>query len=91
MGALHKMAGEETTPVPHVKVTLQTIYDKQLDNEKLLVRTLERLDGLADVPDRLREVERSQAEFAWVPKVVLAALTAGITGLAAALFGLIRG
>ena len=23
--------------LPHVRVTLQTIYDKQLDNEKLLV------------------------------------------------------
>lgn len=51
-----------STPEPHVKVTLQTIYDKQLDNEKLLVRTLERLDGLADVPDRLRAVEISSAE-----------------------------
>jgi hypothetical protein len=74
---------------PSVRVTLQTIYDKQLDNEKLLVRTLERLDGLADVPDRLRVVENKQAEGAWVPKVVLASLTAGIAGLATALFGLV--
>ena len=74
---------------PSVRVTLQTIYDKQLDNERLLVRTLERLDGLADVPDRLRQVETRQAESAWVPKVVLAALTAGITGLATALFGIL--
>jgi hypothetical protein len=52
-----------TTPSePHVKVTLQTIYDKQLDNEKLLVRTLERLDGLADVPDRLRNLEINSAK-----------------------------
>jgi len=74
---------------PSVRVTLQTIYDKQLDNEKLLVRTLERLDGLSDVPDRLRAVENKQAEAAWVPKVVLASLTAGIAGLATALFGLV--
>lgn len=78
---------EETQP--HVKVTLQTIYDKQLDNERLLVRTLERLDGLADVPDRLRMVEQQQAEAAWVPKVVLASLVAGIGGLATAVFSLI--
>jgi hypothetical protein len=77
---------EETQP--HVRVTLQTIYDKQLDNERLLVRTLERLDGLADVPDRLRALETKQAEFYWVPKVVLASLTAGVTGLATAVFGL---
>jgi hypothetical protein len=74
---------------PHVRITLQTIYDKQLDNERLLVRTLERLDGLADVPERLREVENKQAEGSWVPKVVLAALTAGIGGLGTALFGLL--
>jgi hypothetical protein len=76
---------------PHVRVTLQTIYDKQLDNEKLLVRTLERLDGLADVPDRLRAVEQKQAEAAWVPKVVLASLASGISALATALFSMIRG
>lgn len=83
------MPEDETQSVPHVKVTLQTIYDKQLDNERLLVRTLEKLDGLADVPDRLRVVEQKQAEAAWVPKVVMAALTAGIAGLGTALFGLI--
>ena len=83
------MAEEETQAVPHVKVTLQTIYDKQLDNERLLVRTLERLDWLADVPDRLRRVENIQAEGALVPKVVLAALTAGTAGLATALFGIL--
>lgn len=80
---------EETQP--HVKVTLQTIYDKQLDNEKLLVRTLERLDGLADVPDRLRIVEQRQAEGAWVPKVVMASLVAGISGLLTAVFTVVRG
>lgn len=78
---------EETQP--HVRITLQTIYDKQLDNERLLVRTLERLDGLADVPDRLRAVETAQAEAAWVPKVVLASLVSGISGLGAALFSIV--
>jgi hypothetical protein len=79
---------DEETSQPHVRVTLQTIYDKQLDNEMLLVRTLERLDGLSDLPDRLRLVETKQAEMFWVPKVVLASLTAGVTGLATAVFGL---
>jgi len=74
---------------PHVRVTLQTIYDKQLDNEKLLVRTLERLDGLSDVPDRLRYLENTQAERAWVPKMVMAALSSGMAGMGLALFGLV--
>jgi hypothetical protein len=80
---------EETQP--HVKVTLQTIYDKQLDNERLLVRTLATLDSLADVPDRLRAVETTQAEVSWVPKVVLASLVAGISGLLTAVFTVVRG
>jgi hypothetical protein len=74
---------------PHVRITLQTIYDKQLDNEKLLVRTLAKLDGLSDVPDRLRAVENAQAEASWVPKVVLASLASGITGLVTALFSIV--
>jgi len=74
---------------PHVRITLQTIYDKQLDNEMLLVRTLERLDGLANVPDRLRRVENIQAESAWVPKMLLAALSSGVAGMGLALFGLV--
>jgi hypothetical protein len=82
------MADEEAQP--HVRVTLQTIYDKQLDNERLLVRTLERLDGLSDVPDRLRHLETVQAERAWVPKMVMAAITSGMAGLAVALFGLVN-
>lgn len=85
------MPEEKDTQPVHVKVTLQTIYDKQLDNERLLVRTLERLDGLADVPDRLREVENRQAAGAWVPKVVMGAMTAGVSGLILALFGLVTG
>jgi hypothetical protein len=76
---------------PHVRITLQTIYDKQLDNEKLLVRTLERLDHLADIPDRLRLVEQKQAEVSWIPTVLMTALTAGIVGLATSVFMIIRG
>lgn len=71
---------------PHVKVTLQTIYDKQLDNEKLLVRTLERLDGLADVPDRLRAVELAQARAAWVERIAYSALAGAIIALGTAFF-----
>lgn len=74
---------------PHVRITLQTIYDKQLDNERLLVRTLERLDGLADVPDRLRAVENKQAEAAWVPKVLMGSLVAAVSGLITAIYGLV--
>jgi hypothetical protein len=81
------VSNEESSP--HVKVTLQTIYDKQLDNERLLVRTLERLDGLADVPDRLRAVELAQARGQWVERVAYTALSGAILGIGTALFTLI--
>lgn len=73
---------------PHVKVTLQTIYDKQLDNERLLVRTLERLDGLADVPDRLREVELKQARTEWIERIAYTAMGSAILGFGTALYTL---
>ncbi len=81
------MSNEEANP--HVKVTLQTIYDKQLDNERLLVRTLERLDGLADVPDRLRAVELAQARAQWVERIAYTALTGAILGIGTAFFTLL--
>ncbi len=81
------MSNEESSP--HVKVTLQTIYDKQLDNERLLVRTLERLDGLADVPDRLRAVELAQARSQWVERIAYTALTGAILGIGTAFFTLL--
>lgn len=74
---------------PHVRITLQTIYDKQLDNERLLVRTLERLDGLADIPDRLRAVELEQARTKWVERIAYTALTGAILGIGTAFFTLI--
>lgn len=81
------MPSEDSSP--HVKVTLQTIYDKQLDNERLLVRTLERLDGLADVPDRLRAVELEQARTKWIERVAYTALSSAIIGIGTALFTLL--
>lgn len=83
------MSSEDASP--HVKITLQHIYDKQLDNERLLVRTLERLDGLADVPERLRAVERKQDETSWVPKLLWTAVSTGIMGFGTALYSLIVG
>ena len=62
----------------HVRVTLQMLYQKQLDNEKLLVETLAQLKALSDVPERLRAVEIWQAKTAWVEKLVYTALVAGV-------------
>lgn len=63
----------------HARVTMQMLYQKQLDNERLLVETLARLDALADLPQRVRAIELIQAKTAWVEKLVYAALVAGIS------------
>jgi hypothetical protein len=81
------MADTETTP--HVKVTLQTLYDKQLENQALLVKTLAKLENLADVPERLRLVELRQARGEWVERVAYVALAAGVTSVLGMVIGMV--
>ena len=69
---------------PHARITMQMLYDKQLENQRLLVETLAKLEVLADVPERLRAVELRQARTEWIEKVAYAALVAGVTGLMSA-------
>lgn len=80
----------ETEPTPHVKVTLQTLYDKQLENQALLVKTLAKLEALADVPERLRLVELRQARGEWVERVAYTALAAGITAVIGLVIGMVN-
>ncbi len=50
---------EETTGV---RITQQAIYAKQLEHGETLVKILEKLDHLDEVPARLREVELTLAQ-----------------------------
>ena len=68
-----------------VRITQQAIYAKQLEHGETLVKILEKLDHLDEVPARLREVELTLARLAWIEKIAYTGLTAGITGLIAAL------
>jgi hypothetical protein len=79
---------EETTGV---RITQQAIYAKQLEHGEILVRLLEKLDHLDDVPARMREVEITLARLAWIEKIAYTGLTAGIVGLVSALFALLVG
>jgi hypothetical protein len=79
---------EETTGV---RITQQAIYAKQLEHGEILVRLLEKLDHLDDVPARMREVEITLARLAWIEKIAYTGLTAGIVGLVSALLGLLLG
>jgi hypothetical protein len=74
-----------------VRITQQAIYAKQLEHGEILVRLLEKLDHLDDVPARMREVEITLARLAWIEKIAYTGLTAGIVGLVSAIFALLIG
>ena len=77
---------EETTGV---RITQNAIYQKQLEHGEILVRLLEKLDNLDDVPERIREVELTLARLAWIEKIAYTGLAAGVTGFISALFTLL--
>jgi hypothetical protein len=73
---------EETTSV---RITQADIYKKQLEHGEILVKVLQKLDHLDDVPERLREVELTLARLAWIERVAYT----GLTGSAIAIIGLV--
>jgi hypothetical protein len=60
------------------RVTINMLYAKQLENEKLLIELSERLASMEQIPERVRELELAQAKAAWIEKVAYVALTAGV-------------
>ena len=74
---------EETTGV---RITQNAIYQKQLEHGEILVRLLEKLDHLDDVPERIREVELTLARLAWIEKIAYTGLTAGVVSIIGLLF-----
>jgi hypothetical protein len=77
---------EETTGV---RITQHMIYQKQLEMNDTQIKMLEKLDNLADVPDRIREVELTLARLAWIEKIAYTGLAAGISGLISALIAFV--
>jgi hypothetical protein len=77
---------EETTGV---RITQNAIYQKQLEHGETLIKILQKLDHLDDVPDRLREVELTLARLAWIEKIAYTGLGAGFTGLISAVISLV--
>jgi hypothetical protein len=78
---------EETTSV---RITQADIYKKQLEHGEILVKVLQKLDHLDDVPDRIREVELTLARLAWIERIAYTGLTASfvsIIGLIASSIG----
>jgi hypothetical protein len=71
------MADETTS----VRVTQVDIYKKQLEHGEILIKVLQKLDNLDDVPDRLREVELTLARLFWIERIAYAGLGAAIISM----------
>ena len=76
---------EETTG----RVTINMLYAKQLENEKLLIELSERLANMEQIPARVRELELAQAKTAWIEKIAYAGLVAGVGALVGGLINIL--
>jgi len=74
-------------PEPHARVTLQMLYGKQLENERLLIQLTAKLGYLDTVPERVAQLEIQQAKSAWVEKIAWAALVGAVLGIVNQLTG----
>jgi hypothetical protein len=64
-----------------VRITQGDIYKKQLEHENILIKVLQKLDHLDDVPERLREVELTLARLFWIERIAYAGLGAAIISM----------
>jgi len=65
------------------------LYEKQLENERLLIELSGRLAMMEDLPNRVRELEVQEAKTAWIEKVAYAGLVAGVGALVGGLISLV--
>jgi len=75
------------SPEPHARVTLQMLYGKQLENERLLIQLTAKLGYLDTVPERVAQLEIQQAKNAWIEKIAWAALVGAVLGIVNQLTG----
>ena len=75
------------SPEPHARVTLQMLYSKQLENERLLIELTAKLGYLDTVPERVAQLEIQQAKNAWIEKIAWAALVGSVLGIVNQLTG----
>jgi len=75
------------SPEPHARVTLQMLYGKQLENERLLIQLTAKLGYLDTVPERVAQLEIQQAKNAWIEKIAWAALVGSVLGIVNQLTG----
>jgi hypothetical protein len=72
------MSDEKTSSV---RITQGDIYKKQLEHGDILIKVLQKLDHLDDVPDRLRDVELTLARLFWIERIAYAGLGAAVLSI----------
>lgn len=69
---------EETTSV---RITQGTIYKELREVKETQIQILQKVENLADVPERVRRVEIELARLAWIEKIAYTALSAGLVAI----------
>lgn len=72
---------------PHARVTLNMLYQKQLENERLLIELSSKMAGLQQLPDRVRSLEMQVAKTYWIERVAYIALAAGLGSIITTFIG----
>lgn len=74
---------------PHARVTMQMLYSKQLENERLLIELNAKLSNLDNIPERVANLELQQAKNAWIERIAWAALVGAIAAIINQIAGVI--
>lgn len=82
------MPFEENSDQPHARVTLQMLYEKQIESQNLLIELTTKMSSLEGVVERVNRLEVRQAKFEWIEKVAYASLTAGIGAIVFAIMNM---
>jgi hypothetical protein len=71
------MSDETTT----VRINQNTIYRELREVKETQIQIIEKLDHLADVPGRVRQVELDLARLAWIEKIAYTGLSAAFVSI----------
>jgi len=84
------MPFENNSDQPHARVTLQVLYEKQIESQNLLIELTTKMSSLEGIVGRVNQLEIKQAKFEWIEKVAYASLTAGIGAIIVAIMNMGR-
>lgn len=74
---------------PAARVTIQMLYAKQLENERLLIELNAKLSNLDNLPERVSRLELHVAKSAWIERIAWAALAGSIIAVVNQIAGVI--